>query len=796
MNVMDRGFSHDATLDPESNCTLEMYATAKALPVDFLSSLGLATTANPHAPRRMALAIPYRNTDGILHRKRIRAGLIRSNVGQDRRMLWDQQPEGHGTILYGLDRLPTRGTIILTEGESDAHTLWLHGFAALGVPGATHFKPERDDRYLKDRDVVVLMESDEGGIALLRALSISQERARIRVAMLKGFKDASEMHMACPERFKNRIERAIGRAVPLERLLKNVPELDRRPASSPAGLPRGYRRRPDGAIEHLDGEDKEGELQWRWLCSPIEFLAVTRDQDQHAWGLLLHIKTPDGHWHQWAMPLRLLSEAGAELGGALRDLGATFAIGPRAKNALLNLLNSAMPEKRACCVPHVGWHGRAFVLPEQAFGDTEGQLVVFQPTTPLKHAYRVSGTLEAWQGMARLAVGNSRLVFLLSTAFAGPLLQLIGVEGGGVHLVGSSTVGKTTGLKVAGSIWGGGGLNGYIRTWRATDNALEGTAVAHCDTLLCLDEMAEVDSRTAFRTAYMLPNGQGKARAGRSGDVRPSAEWRVLFVSTGEIGLANKIAEDGRRATAGQEVRIVDVPADAGAGLGLFQDLHGYNRPQDFADALNHAAAENYGHASRLYIERLTQDLEVAREAIRQSMESWTREHCREGDGQVRRVARRFALIAAAGEFATAMGILPWMKGEADRGVARCFEDWLAQRGGTEPSEERRGIDHLRAFIAKHGASRFQPMTTPDAQIRDRAGFKEDGTQGTSYYFFPESFREACCGLDPGTVARALATRGMLEQGNDKPSKLKRLPGFEAPCRVYIVTPALFREQF
>ena len=79
-------------------------------------------------------------------------------------------------------------------------------------------------------------------------------------------------------------------------------------------------------------------------------------------------------------------------------------------------------------MPHVGWHGRAFVLPEQAFGDTDGQLVVFQPTTLLKHAYRVSGTLNAWQGMARLAVGNSRLVFLLSTAFAVPLLQLVGVE--------------------------------------------------------------------------------------------------------------------------------------------------------------------------------------------------------------------------------------------------------------------------------------------------------------------------------------------------------------------------------
>jgi hypothetical protein len=61
MNVMDRGFGHDAALDPESNCTLEKYAAAKALPVDFLSNLGLATTANPHAPRRLALAIPYRS---------------------------------------------------------------------------------------------------------------------------------------------------------------------------------------------------------------------------------------------------------------------------------------------------------------------------------------------------------------------------------------------------------------------------------------------------------------------------------------------------------------------------------------------------------------------------------------------------------------------------------------------------------------------------------------------------------------------------------------------------------------
>ena len=96
-------------------------------------------------------------------------------------------------------------------------------------------------------------------------------------------------------------------------------------------------------------------------------------------------------------------------------------------------------------------------------------------------------------------------------------------------------------------------------------------------------------------------------------------------------------------------------------------------------------------------------------------MESWTREHGREGDGQVRRVARRFALIAPRAR-SPCDGILPWMKGGADLGVARCFEDWLAQRGGTEPSEERSGIERLRGFIAKHGTSRFH-RCRPGAQI-------------------------------------------------------------------------------
>ena len=165
-------------------------------------------------------------------------------------MLWDQQPEGHGTILYGLNRLNGAKRVILVEGESDAQTLWLHDYAALGLPGAGNFNPERDDRHLEGSEVVAFMESDEGGKTLLKRLSASAHRSRIRIAIPRPFKDVSDMHIACPERFRARLEAAIAKAVPLERVLEQIPEIDERAKVVQAGLPSGFRYRRDGHIEY------------------------------------------------------------------------------------------------------------------------------------------------------------------------------------------------------------------------------------------------------------------------------------------------------------------------------------------------------------------------------------------------------------------------------------------------------------------------------------------------------------------------------------------------------------------
>src|SRR5262245_12689831 len=122
-------------------------------------------------------------------------------------------------------------------------------------------------------------------------------------------------------------------------------------------------------------------------------------------------------------------------------------------------------------------------------------------------------------------------ILAISTAFAGPLLHLAGLEGGGLNLFGPSSRGKTTCQQAAASVWGRGATPGYVRAWRATANGLEGAAAQSTDTLMVLDELGMVDPREAAQALYALASGAGKQRAGRDGSLRESKSWRVLYLS-------------------------------------------------------------------------------------------------------------------------------------------------------------------------------------------------------------------------------------------------------------------------
>ncbi|MDD3381581.1 MAG: DUF927 domain-containing protein, partial [Rugosibacter sp.] len=263
------------------------------------------------------------------------------------------------------------------------------------------------------------------------------------------------------------------------------------------------------------GADQDGKRKPpEWICSTLTVEARTRDQDGGGWGYYLAFADPLGHQKSWAMPARMLSADGGEYRATLFSMGLRIATTPRARNLLTQYLQSRAPEEFASCTDRIGWHGRAFVLPRETItSGNDAERIVFQSDAPIENTFRTKGTPEQWRDrVGAMCVGNSRLAFAVACAFAGPLLRPAGMESGGFHYRGDSSSGKTTALKLAASVYGGAN---YLQRWRATDNALEAIAAQHCDGLLILDELAQIDPKTAGECAYMLANEQGKARANR-----------------------------------------------------------------------------------------------------------------------------------------------------------------------------------------------------------------------------------------------------------------------------------------
>ncbi len=573
--------------------------------------------------------------------------------------------------------------------------------------------------------------------------------------------------------------------------------------------------------------DKDGQLRRpEWVCAPVHVTARTRADDGNAWGYFIAFGDPDGAAKTWAMPSALLSGEGAEWAGRLRDMGLRIAPGTRARNLLAQYIDTRNPRERVTCTDRVGWHGPVYVLPSGCISSEaekrDGRRYVFQTDSGMEDTFRRSGTLAEWrQGVARLAEGNSRFVFALSVAFAGPMLRLVGMESGGFHFRGDSSQGKTTALRVAASVWG---RPSYLQRWRTTSNALESIAAQHCDAALILDELGQLDPREAGEAAYLLSNEMEKGRSTRAQVLRRRRTWRLIFLSSGEISLAEHMAEAGKRTRAGMEVRMADVPLDAGQGMGGIEALHGLDGPACLAEAIVKEAARCYGTAGRAWIEWACENITTLPERLQDLVDRYRDEMVPEASAeQVRRVGSRFALVAAAGELASQAGITGWAAGHAAWAARQCFNAWLAARGHLDNGEHASMLRQVRRFLEANGEGRFswwhRAVDDHSPKTLNRAGFRrligDDGKPIRSdidhqreygerisasdaertrveFIVLREVFRqEVCNGYDADQVAKLLKGRGHLHTEADRFTIKHRLPGMgHAPC--YHLKPSIF----
>lgn len=561
-------------------------------------------------------------------------------------------------------------------------------------------------------------------------------------------------------------------------------------------LPAGFEIRGDRLCvwEQVGrGDDSRQELVP--ISSPVRVLAETSDEHGRGYGRLLEWQDSAGRARQWAMPVRsLVPRNGEEVFAALLDAGLPF-IELGHKRKLSAYLMACQPERRITCVERTGWHGRAYVLPQGSIGpDADG--VILQTAGYAANDFTERGSLSEWQqGVAALAVGNSRLCFALSLAFAAPLLSLVGMEGGGFHLKGESTDGKTTIMKAAASVYGN--PDRYSQTWRATGNGIEGLASRRNDALLCLDELGELDSREAGQTAYMLANGQGKGRSKQDGELRERKAWRLLFLSTGELSLEDHAASAGQRTQAGMEVRTIQIPSDTGHH-GAFEWLHGMADGRTFADTLKAHCDHQHGTAFRTYAEALAGELGAHSERLRAEIKRIAAELTPQGAGnQVGRAINRFALVAAAGELATRLGVTGWPEGEAMRAVRVCLKAWLAERGHLGNKEDAATLEQVRGFVTAHQYTRFADWFDANHRPANMVGYRKVESDGVSFFVLPPGWAEITKGRDPKRAAHLCLEAGYLLTGKDKKrlQRLSRLPGMGKAVRVYVLTERVLADE-
>ena len=545
-------------------------------------------------------------------------------------------------------------------------------------------------------------------------------------------------------------------------------------------MPEGFFLVPEGkraGLYKLETKP-DGEVNEVRIGPPLSVKGMTRDSEGNEWGLMLEWADPDGKKHTWPMPIELLFRQGADWYSALAS-GGWFG-NPAARKKLVDFLAAVRPVRRIRCVPRTGWDNTAYILPDAVYGNTSESVVL--QSAHHGDLYRTAGTLEGWREIAVLAVGNSRLSFALCAAFAGPLLRLAGLEGGGFSFEGGSSSGKTTALQIAASVWGG---PEHVRSWRATDNGLENIAVLHNDNVLVLDEVGQVNGKVLAECAYMLANGQGKGRSSREGNLRKSLSWRLLFLSSGELGLADKLAENGLKSRGGQEVRFVGLPVDTA----MLTELHGFPHAGAVVNRLKELTTLHYGHAGRAFLHKLTEPdtMTTVLPELHPALANTVNRLVPAGaDGQVRRVAQRFALCGLAGGLAVQMGILP-SDFDAPGCAERCFHDWLTARGGIGASEDAAILAAVRLFIEQHGASRFQDLNTQMSTCVNRVGFRRNVRGVTEYIVLPESFRaEIIKGFSPRRAAAVLRNVGWLHLSDDKNTTKRELPGM-GRVRAYVL---------
>ena len=516
--------------------SVEQYSFEKRLPVDFLIKKCRVETAKERNGTTY-LKIPYLLEDGTesTFRKRFAHKEFRWKYGSSGKI-----------CLYGEWRLPdirNAGYAVLVEGESDTQSLWFMGIPAIGVAGASMFKPYQAT-VLQDLKLYIHQEPDQGGETFMRKLCAGLKEGGFIGKVYKwscsrmGVKDPSDLYM------KHGQEEA---ARMIRDALKGAEEIDLDEEQIPeaiTGAPINLRQ-PEGWVYSEKGISVIDEKKYTPtnVCrTPIILTQRLKSIETGDEKMEVAFKRDD-QWHTAIYPRSTIFSSRSIT--ALADLGCTIT----SENAkqVVRFLGALEAENidiipKADATSTFGWQPGKRFLP----GHDQGLALDIDPSQKgMAAAYCQNGTLEKWIEHMEPHRARDKFRFILAASFAAPLLRIVKQRIFFVYNWGGSKGGKTAALKAALSAWGD--PERLMVNFNATQVGLERTAAFYCDLPLGIDErqLAGNNQGALEKIVYMIASGTGKIRGAKGGGLQTTYQWRTVALATGEEPLSTDTTQTG-----------------------------------------------------------------------------------------------------------------------------------------------------------------------------------------------------------------------------------------------------------
>jgi putative DNA primase/helicase len=397
---------------------------------------------------------------------------------------------------------------------------------------------------------------------------------------------------------------------------------------------------------------------------------------------------------------------------------------PDSTKAAIKLVKRALAKKSNRLfrvTSRTGWYGDSFVYLTETFGSLDGKMQHEGHTDIDPALGQQLGKMKTWrEGMRRPCKYSDFLIFTISIATSGPLLELIGEDEGAIyhlqpeHRANSSNTqrkvtsssGKTLAARAGLSVIGRCRKSDLV-TFAATERGVEDFCFAHNHLVAVFDEEGRAltagHGLNSSVLPYLVTSGVGKLRSNKATRDRDlqNLRWSLPAISTGE----NPLDDPSKRAARaeGAQARMIPVPVPPGDNGGIFNLVEGSvsnaaKKCRNLARHLEKTIEANYGVLMPAYLKKLVPEKPEISRRVRLIIDRFVKRVRADQDPWEQRFAAKFGIVLAAAILLSEFGLAPWTKKRARKAITAIYKK--ARRATSVSTDE--AADALLSVVRKH----------------------------------------------------------------------------------------------